>query len=142
MKLTAAGLVAFGIVACSAIGITAVGTGIARGAPSASPAPATFQMYANVDAEGDLGSHYDATSARAFNGAYIVTFTKPIGHCAIVAQSGKAGGSDTPQPDPSTVLPNNIGANPDPVHQVLVGFTGSDGFADSTPFMLVLTCKD
>jgi hypothetical protein len=142
MKLAATGLAVTGIVAFGAIGINVFGTGPTGGGPAASSTPATFQMYANVDAEGDLGSNYDAKSARPFNGVYIVTFTKPIGHCAIIAQSGKAGGSDVPHPDISTVEPNAIGANPDPVHQVLVGFTGSNGLADNTPFMLTLTCKN
>jgi hypothetical protein len=53
-------------------------------------------MYANVDAEGDLGSNYDAVSVQAAYHEYDVTFKKPIGHCAAVVQSGKAGGSDTP----------------------------------------------
>jgi hypothetical protein len=110
------------------------------GVPGTSASSGTFQMFANVDGEGDLGSNYDATSAQAFNGVYIVTFTKPIGHCAIMAQSGKAGGSDTPHSDTSVVEPNSLGANPDSNHQVLVGFTGSDGNADNTPFMLTLTC--
>jgi hypothetical protein len=102
--------------------------------------PKTFAMYANVDAAGDLGSNAGASGAKAFNGVYIVTFVKPIGSCAIVAQSGKAGGGDTPHADISTVEPNTLGTNPDPAHQVEVGFNGANGYSDSTPFMVTLTC--
>jgi hypothetical protein len=105
------------------------------------PTPATFQMYANVDGEGHLGSHYGATSATNFDtGTYIVTFDRPIGQCAIIAVAGKAGGTDEPHTDVAVVQPNDLGVNPDPVHQALVGFAGLNGFGDNTPFMLTMTC--
>jgi hypothetical protein len=97
----------------------------------------TIQMYANVDAEGDLGSNVDAVSAtRISTGEYSVVFNRPIGTCAAAAQAGQAGGTDPILPIPSAVSfdPSN-----------------SDGwdleFVDSptrtalnTAFMLTVTC--
>ncbi len=101
----------------------------------AAPKPATFQMFANVDAEGQLGSHYDASAATEFSGGiYVVTFTKPVSHCAVAAQPGEATGSEA-DADVSVVEPNTS----DPRHRLLVQFF-NDGNLDSTSFMLTATC--
>lgn len=75
-----------------------------RGPAGVAPSPAAFQMYANLDAEGDLGSNFDAVSAkRVSTGEYQVVFDRPIGACAAVAQAGQAGGTDPIFPVPSAV---------------------------------------
>jgi hypothetical protein len=58
-----------------------------RGPQGPAGSSGTFQMYANVDAEGDLGSNFGATKAEATQipGQYVVTFAQPIGSCAAVA---------------------------------------------------------
>ena len=50
-------------------------------------------MFANMDAEADLGSNYDAVGAKPLPGSteYVVTFSKPSGHCAAAVQPGEAG---------------------------------------------------
>lgn len=94
MALPATGLVALGALGASALGVGAAGA--AETGPAAIARPATFQMYANVDAEYDLGSNYGAVRVKQVPGPvpYIVTFKKPVGHCAAVVQVGKAGGPD------------------------------------------------
>ena len=80
----------------AAAGATAVALLLpgSAGAASSYP-PATFQMYANVDSNCNLGSNVGAVSAIHIPGATgcQVTFSKLIGHCAAVAQPGKAGGN-------------------------------------------------
>ena len=102
---------------------------------------ATFQMYADVDAEGDLGSNYGAVSVKMLPSTgdlgYLVKFNKPIGHCAAVAQSGRAGGSDDSEMLASSVV--NAGPN---TFQVKFGLLNSSGFqTDAEPFMMMVTCR-
>jgi hypothetical protein len=119
----------------------------ARGAPGlqglpGNPAPASsgaFQMYANVDAEGDLGSNLDAVRAiklQPQQGVYNVTFSKPIGTCAASAQPGEAGGSDMALQLASAAT--FIKDDPD-TWQVSFFNAFSNSFED-TPFMLTVTC--
>jgi hypothetical protein len=114
-----------------------------QGAPGGSGGgSATFQMYANVDAEGDLGSNFDATAAKhVATGIYVVTFSQEIGHCAATAQVGEAGGSDQSVPSESIVGPDTEG---DADHQFVAGFLAPTGDGSvtnvNTPFMLTLTC--
>jgi hypothetical protein len=110
-----------------------------QGEPGADAQSGTFQMFANVDAEGDLGSNFDATSARLIGvGNYFVTFSQQIGHCAADAQVGDAGGPDQPDASLVTVAPDSA----DPTHEFLLEFlTGDGNHAVNTPFMLTLTCE-
>ena len=120
----------------------ATGAGLAMSGLAACtvPTPAaktTFQMYANVDAEGDLGSNFDAV--RAFvdtTNVYVVTFTQPVGHCAAVAQAGKAGGPDSVDFAESLVVPGNA-------KSFVVAFKKSSADADFVrdPFLLSVTCS-
>jgi hypothetical protein len=104
----------------------------------AAPKPATFQMFANVDAEGDLGSNYLAKSAaHTGDGEYLVTFKKSILHCAMVAVSGKAGGPDLVKSDVASV---QFDPAVDPTHNVIVDFFSTAGDQDDTPFMISATC--
>jgi hypothetical protein len=105
-----------------------------RGPAGKSP---TFAMFANVDGEGDLGSNHDAVAVtNGSPGEYTVKFSKPIGHCAAVVQSGKAGGPDKPAPVVSTVQPSLT----DTKHTLLIDFHDLSGNVANTPFMLTLTC--
>jgi hypothetical protein len=105
-----------------------------RGPAGKSP---TFQMFANVDGEGDLGSNVDAVDAsNGSPGEYTVTFSKSIAHCAAVVQSGKAGGPDGPVPVVSTVQPSLT----DLKHTLLIDFQKLNGDVADTPFMLTVTC--
>jgi hypothetical protein len=93
-------------------------------------------MYANVDAEGHLGSHVDAKSAflSQVTGQYEVTFTKPITHCAVITQSGKVGGNDFAGPYPSLV-------NFDGADSIIVAFVNpTNQVGTNTPFMMTATC--
>lgn len=102
--------------------------------------PTTFQMYANVDAEGDLGSNVDAVKASVFKpetGVYIVTFDKPIGHCAATAQPGEAGGTDEPLQLASTAT--FVKGQPDAWE--LAFFDAFSNTFRATPFMVTVTCK-
>lgn len=112
--------------------------------PTPAKAKTTFQMYANVDAEGHLGSNFDAVSAATSPGdankdpIYVVTFAQPITHCAAAAQAGKAGGPDLPSFAEAIVIPP--GTNP---NQFLVAFrdTTQDAGFSREPFMLTVTCS-
>jgi hypothetical protein len=101
---------------------------------------ATFQMYANVDENGDLGSNVDAVSAAEHqdNGAtsYVVKFSKPIGNCAAVAQPGFAGGDLTAIADPSAVFADS---SDDSGFDVV--FLSPSGKTDASAFMMTVTCK-
>jgi hypothetical protein len=102
--------------------------------------PTTFQMYANVDAEGDLGSNVDAVKAivdKPETGVYIVTFDKPIGSCAATAQSGEAGGTDQPLQFASTA--EFVKGQPDA--WLVAFFNPQDNMFEATPFMVTVTCK-
>jgi hypothetical protein len=97
-------------------------------------------MYANVDAESDLGSNYDAVSAMPVPGSseYIVTFAKPIGHCAAVVQPGKAGG-----PDNVDYVSSEVVRASKKSFDVSFGIPDSDGSVElkHEPFMLTVTCR-
>lgn len=108
-----------------------------QGPPGSPATSGTFQMYANVDAEGDLGSNFDAVGAARFGpGQYGVKFNQPIGSCAAIAQAGQAGGTDPILPIPSAVSFDP--SNPD---QFDLEFVDSPTRkADDTAFMLTVTC--
>jgi hypothetical protein len=108
-----------------------------QGSPGDPATSRTIQMYANVDAEGDLGSNVDATGAtRISAGEYSVAFNRPIGNCAAIAQAGQAGGTDPILPIPSAVSYDP--SNPD---QWDLEFVDSPTrTADNTAFMLTVTC--
>jgi hypothetical protein len=96
-------------------------------------------MYANVDAEGDLGSNFDAVSAsRIATGNYSVVFNRPIGSCAAVAQAGQAGGVDPILPIPSAVSFDS--SNPDRWDLQFVDSPTRTAF--NTAFMLTVTCHN
>jgi hypothetical protein len=107
-----------------------------RGLAAVSPTKA-FQMYANVDAEGDLGSNVDAVSAtRTAKGQYSVVFDRPIGSCAAVAQAGQAGGTD-----PILPIPSAVSFAPDNADGWDLEFVDSPTRATfDTAFMLTVTC--
>jgi hypothetical protein len=143
-------LAAAGVIAVGAMGITGIGIGVgATGHPTASHGghraakatvakrPATFQMYANVDAEADLGSNYDAVSATILPGSleYVVKFVKPIGHCAAMVQVGSAGG-----PDGITVATPTV--TKQSKRSFNITFVAADGGLQHDPFMLTVTCKN
>jgi hypothetical protein len=109
----------------------------ARG-PSGATAPTrAFQMYANVDAEGDLGSNVGAVSAsRISTGEYSVVFNRPIGSCAAIAQAGEAGGTDPIYPVPSAVSFDHSNADGWDLQFV----DSPTRTAINTPFMLTVTC--
>lgn len=135
-------LSAFGLLAAGAIGAGLVGSGIADGAPTATRTakPATFQMYANVDAAGDLGSHHDAEKVELENPSdpfYAVIFSKPVGHCAADAQVGNANGKGKTVSATSRVI--SAGGNGSKVF--VVGFTDANGNAVTDPFMVTVTCR-
>jgi hypothetical protein len=94
-------------------------------------------LYANVDAEGDLGSNSGATGAtRIAAGEYGVAFNQPIGSCAAVAQAGEAGGTD-----PVTPLPSAVHFDPSNPKQWDLEFVdGPTRKAIDTAFMLTVTC--
>jgi hypothetical protein len=108
-----------------------------RGLPAAKPA--TFQMFGNVDAEGDLGSNYLVKSVHAKfgGGLYYVTFKKSIAHCALMVTSGEAGGPDAVRTD---VVSVKYDEDVDPTHQALVTVLTPNGDPDSDPFMITATC--
>lgn len=109
-----------------------------RGLPGPAGSSGTFQMYANVDAEGDLGSNFGATAAdeSTIPGQYEVTFAQPIGSCAAVAQSGKAGGDEFAGAYPSIV--NFDGSN-----AFIVAFVNPANNQETpTPFMMTVTCRN
>ena len=135
MGLPAAGLIALGAATSSLLGI-----GVAGAAPAATSKPATFQMYADVDAEGDLGSNSGAVRVDPLGGSigYVVTFNKPIGRCAANVQPGKAGGPDLVRAAMPVV--NFAGRNYATTKSFNVLFdTGSAFIRD--PFMMTVTCR-
>jgi hypothetical protein len=104
-----------------------------QGIAGQSASSPTFQMYANVDGEGDLGSNYDAVSAKVDSIGYTVTFNRPIGQCAAETQPGKAGGSDSPVAATSVV-------DPDGPDGFRVAFYDSNLMQVSDAFMMTVTC--
>ncbi len=126
-----------GLLAAGAVGTVVLGVGTATGATT-TPTPATFQMFANVDAEGDLGSNYGALIAGIYGGStnYFVKFKKPIGHCAAVVQIGKAGGSDQPNPASPIVTPG--GPQRFDISFQVPQSGGVEQLHD--PFMMTVTC--
>jgi hypothetical protein len=135
--------VVVGLFATGAIGASGFGVGAAAASHPAQAKPkplATFQMFANVDAEGDLGSNYDAVSAGTLPGSsqYRVKFTKPIGHCAAVVQDGKAGGPDDLSLASSDIVP--LGKKGYDITFGVPDQTGQDQLKHE-PFMVTVTCK-
>lgn len=108
MRFTSTGVVAAAVIAFTGVGVAVFGTGVASGAPqSSSKPPATFQMFANVDQFGDLGSNSGAKSVKLHKSdplVYDVTFNKPIGSCAAQVQPGFAGGNLDAGPYTSEVV--------------------------------------
>lgn len=107
MRSTSTGVVAAAMVAFTGVGVAVFGTGVASGAPQSPSKPATFQMYANVDQLGDLGSNSGAKSVKLHKSdplVYDVTFSKPIGSCAAQVQPGFAGGDLLAGPYTSEVV--------------------------------------
>ena len=134
-RIVGVGLPSAALVALGAASSSLLGIGVADAAPAATTS-STFQMYANVDAESHLGSNYDAVSAKPLLGdiGYVVTFSKPIGHCAAVVQPGKAGGPDvafdaTPVVNPSGTKAFNV-----------IFSTAGNSIRD--PFMMIVTCRN
>lgn len=108
-----------------------------KGAPGTS---ATFQMYANVDQNGNLGSNYDADSVVIHNPdsasgvSYTVTFAKPIGTCAGVAQPGYAGGNlDVAAATPLVEASSSTAFD--------VKFPAGNG-TEHSAFMIIVTCHN
>ncbi|WP_338182847.1 hypothetical protein [Jatrophihabitans sp.] len=92
-------------------------------------------MYANVDAEGDLGSNHDAVkvSLDAADHVYTIKFAHTISHCAATVQAGRAGGSDPVLAASSVVAQSGTGA-------FVTRFTDPDGNTINDPFMITVTC--
>jgi hypothetical protein len=141
MKLSAGGAV----VAAAVLMVGSMGLGEAVASAKAKQhrhPSATFTMYANVDAEGDLGSNYLAKKVtfNADDNTYQVKFAKRVGTCAAVAQGGKAGGPDGVNPDVSEVT--NVG-NYKTTKTLRVAFieviNGNPQIPQ--PFMLTVTCR-
>jgi hypothetical protein len=127
LALTASGC--FALIGVGALSQTA------DGAAKPQEQDQTYQMYANVDAEGDLGSNHDAVRVKLDAGTHIYTvkFAHEISHCAASVQPGRAGGSD-PVKAASSVL-----AQGGP-KVFLARFTDPDGNIINDPFMLTVTC--
>ncbi len=130
------------MVAVSAFCVCAFGTGIADGATRPAAAkqaklPGTFQMYANVDQLGDLGSNVGATGVKVTSNEYAfyysVTFSRPIGKCAAQVQPGYAGGKLTSGWYSSQVIFNGSKA-------FNVFFWDTTDHYGETAFMLTVTC--
>lgn len=137
IALAAVGLIALGATAPSLLGVGAAGA-----APAVTqPPPATFQMYANVDAEGNLGSNSGVVRVGPLAGGigYVVTFSKLIGHCAAVVQPGKAGGADVVYSAMPVV--NFAGTNYATSKAFNVQFYTADGNVIRDPFMMTVTCS-
>lgn len=105
----------------------------------------TFQMYANVDQNGDLGSNFDAVSAGAAQEGgpghgplvYTVVFSQPVTKCAIIVQTGYADGQIAAKPDVSLVEADSAAPS-----TVVVQFGADAGSGDTTAFMMTVTCKN
>jgi hypothetical protein len=118
-----------------------------RGAtgPRGSDATAsTFQMYANVDQHGNLGSNVDAVSAKEVDAGtptpfYVVSFSHPIGSCAGVAQNGYAGGSL-----PASGYPTRVSNDADDPNAFDLSINENADRSEPVEqaFMLVVTCKE
>lgn len=135
---TTTGVAAAAMIAFSAFGVTAFGPGIAGGMRHSTGHPATFQMYADVDQAGTLGSQVGVTSVTentAGGVSYNVRFNRPIGTCAAQVQPGFASGSHGSWFDTSVVSPENSTSLWvefwDPAKNTLV----------PTSFMLTVTCQ-
>jgi hypothetical protein len=111
-----------------------------RGRTGAPGTSGTFQMYANVDQNGNLGSNYDADSVVIHNPesasgvSYTVTFAKPIGACAGVAQPGFAGGNLDAEPVTPLVEASSSNAFD-------VQFHAGNG-TEHSAFMITVTCHN
>lgn len=130
-----------GTAALVVAGSVGVGEAMAAGKAKQPTHPsATFTMYANVDAEGDLGSNFDAKSVTVTGtNQYKVTFTHKIGTCASVVQPGKAGGPDA-TPWVAGVVTN--AGNYKKTKSLLVSFLDVESLHGAqAPFMLTVTCR-
>jgi hypothetical protein len=124
--------------------LVAVGLIAAGGAGYAKPtSPPTVTLYANVDQNGNLGSHSGATKVVAHTAGtnsviYTVVFNRPIGNCAASAQPGYAGGNLTAGWFTSQVTANDDNDN---AFNVSFGRPGL-GVAVDVPsaFMMIVTC--
>jgi hypothetical protein len=106
-----------------------------QGLPGQSATSQTFEMFANVDAEGRLGSNIDAVSATESSiQQYGVQFSHPITNCAAQVQSGKSGGDDFSGPYTSIV-------NFDGTTGYVVAFINpANNQIVANQFMLTVTC--
>jgi hypothetical protein len=114
-----------------------------RGRQGPAGTTGTFQMYANVDGSGNLGSNFDAVSAIEVDPgtptpSYTVTFNHPIGSCAAVAQNGFAGGALAASGYPTRVVFD--AKNPD-AFDVQINENADPSEPVSQAFMIVVTCK-
>jgi hypothetical protein len=139
-RIVGIGLPAAGLLALGAASTSLLGIGVAGASPAAAVAkPPTVTLYANVDAEGDLGSNYGAVSAHRYSDVaiyYVVTFKRAIGACAAVVQAGKAGGTDNTQSAPSLAVADGTNA-----FQVVLSDNRTN-YNISDPFMMTVTCKN
>jgi hypothetical protein len=103
-------------------------------------------MYANVDQHGDLGSNVGAVSAKEVDAgtptlSYVVSFNKPIGSCAAIAQNGYAGGNL-----PASGFPTRVSNDPKDPNAFDVAVNENAEPAEPVEpveqaFMLIVTCK-
>jgi hypothetical protein len=127
--------VAAAVLACSLLGVGVLSQS-ADGAAKPQEQDLTYQMYANVDAEGDLGSNHDAVKVQlaADSHIYTVSFAHQIIHCAASVQAGRAGGTDPVFVVSSVVAQSGKSA-------FLTRFTDPDGNKINEPFMITVTCS-
>lgn len=120
-----------------------------KGSPGQSASSGTFQMYANVDQFGNLGSHFGAVSASdtkdgppsGHGDRYVVTFDHPVGSCAAQVQAGYAAGNDSADEIAAEVTP---GSGPNALDVIFGNAIDGDSTADGVPsaFMITVTCAD
>lgn len=113
-----------------------------QGLPGKAATVSTFQMYANVDEHGNLGSNSGAVSAKELDAGtptpyYVVKFSHPIGSCAAIAQNGYAGGDL-----PASGYPTRVSNDPSDADSFDISINEN---ADPTEpvaqaFMIVVTC--
>jgi hypothetical protein len=120
--------------------LSLVGFGVliqsADGAAKPQEQDQTYQMFANVDAEGDLGSNHDAVkvSLEAGDHIYTIRFAHYIDTCAATVQAGRAGGTDPVIAASSVVAQSSRTA-------FVTRFTDPDGNRVNEPFMITVTCN-
>jgi hypothetical protein len=113
-----------------------------QGTPGKNATSSTFQMFANVDQHGNLGSNSGAVSAKEVDAgtptpSYVVTFSHPIGSCAAVAQNGYAGGDL-----PASGYPTRVTNDPKDADAVDVAINEEAMASEEVEqaFMIVVTC--